>query len=100
MNSMSGLYTQFVYTCTWCTSLRRRPHVWTRRPQRVSYSSHCGRRGTQSAWWQILDFPIIDTNIKVDTIRLADERKKFMLRLPTRHIEAKGDCTEAARVYP
>ena len=87
----------------WCTSLRRRAHVWSRRPQharrRYTYSRYCGRRETQSAWWQILHFPIIDTNIQVDTISLANERKKFMLRLPSRNIEAKGHYTEAAHVY-
>ena len=51
-------------------------------------NKHDIRVRTQSAWWQILRFPIVDSNILVDTITLEKDRE-FSIDLPLDNIEEK-----------
>ena len=45
--------------------------------------------GTQVAWWQILQFPIVDCNVKMHTLGLAESQSK-VLRIPTGDAEEQG----------
>ncbi len=41
-----------------------------------------------------MDFPIIDTNIRADTICLSKEYEQFkLIKLPLSHIDEKGHFT-------
>ena len=45
--------------------------------------------GTQSAWLQILNFPIIDSNVRLETVGLEKSTSKI-IRIPTTDAASKA----------
>ena len=49
----------------------------------------CMHAGTQSAWWQILNFPIIDSNVRLETVGL-EKSTSTILHIPTTDAASKA----------